>query len=252
MLLNITTSIQENPFLRIDRTTQKRSPWLLFLFICIISSLPLLHHNSGVINPLLQQICRVTNPLDRVNQEIRFVELGKRDPISIEDPQYKENPACPQHRYVPGNIKICSEEKTSKIPKNLITFSYTGNIGCRNTGGLHVAIGDRTENKEAASGGVCSEEITVKEKRSLQPAIDKQEREAEIERSLHREEFASEEKQKTKTGAEIKGSLHLLPEIAQRQTEAENVRNSAEKIKRRNAEVPNTDPSSIKTTRSLH
>ena len=61
-----------NSFLRIDRTTQRRSPWLLLFFLCIINSFPLLHQSSSVINPL-----------DLDTQEIRFeIRSVESDPIN--------------------------------------------------------------------------------------------------------------------------------------------------------------------------
>ena len=58
--------------MRIERTTQRRSLWLLLFFLCIINSFPLLHQNSSVINPL-----------DLDTQEIRFeIRYVESDPIS--------------------------------------------------------------------------------------------------------------------------------------------------------------------------
>ena len=169
-----------NSFLRIDITTQRRSPWLLLFFICIISSFPLLHQSSEVTNPLLHQICSVTNPLDRVNQEIRSVELGKRDPASIEDPQYKENLAGPSRtrspcrKPVPNNITICGEGKKSKSQENHVTLCPAYTRGYRTTE-------DRTEGEGATAGETCSEVYNRD--------TGKQKQKSEIERSLHREEF---------------------------------------------------------------
>ena len=83
-----------NSFLKIDILAQRRSPWLLLLFICIASLFPLFHQTS-----------RVINPLNLVEQEIRCVKVDLIGPDL--------------GRWSKHSINTCEAAKNNTDPKRL-------------------------------------------------------------------------------------------------------------------------------------
>ena len=95
-----------NSFLRIERTTQRRSLWLLLFFLCIINSFPLLHQNSNVINPL-----------DLDTQEIRF-EIRYVESDSISQGQGSDRSNCNTVIGLHRNDWGESQHQSGKAPYN--------------------------------------------------------------------------------------------------------------------------------------
>ena len=130
LVLKIAALTQENSSLKIDRSTQKRSPWLFLLLLYIASLFPLLHQDSRVIislDPVKQESSVVEVDLLGLSQ-VRLPNFNINTGAAVRDTPSKNN-TDPRHFHRDPAITNNKKENPAGIHRHTALQSEESKIG---------------------------------------------------------------------------------------------------------------------------